>query len=106
MDRYELAEATFLAPSDSKRWPLRLTVERLELYGADDDAATMEAAPSATQRPRGLQKLREERKHERAELQATKQALKSAVALAVREAPTSTKLWDLANALRQSGMIS
>ena len=53
-----------------------------------------------------LQKLREERKHERAELQATKQALKSAVALAVREAPTSTKLWDLANALRQSGMIS
>ena len=50
--------------------------------------------------------LRVERKHERAELQATKQALKSAVALAVREAPTSTKLWDLANALRQSGMIS
>ena len=53
-----------------------------------------------------LQRAAHERKHERAELQATKQALKSAVALAVREAPTSTKLWDLANALRQSGMIS
>lgn len=53
MDRYELAEATFLAPKDESFWPLTLTVTRADVYGASPVAVvrtgpTVAVGPTAT----------------------------------------------------------
>jgi hypothetical protein len=45
MDRFELADAYFSAPTDQKRWPLTLTVTSAETYASE---ALMAASPSSS----------------------------------------------------------
>ena len=48
LDRYELAEATFIAPKDQSRWPLKMMVTQAQLYRAGDASAPSAPAQPAT----------------------------------------------------------